>query len=149
MSRIKTGKKEKKKTKRSRTHSSTCVSLREKGSKDEEKDACAALIEHGQTMYSACFILSRFINVNISSAPTTLLSPLLLNPVLLPPWWERCKINCSKRDIPSFVVTIHYFLPLNPSSRTLSPSFSLSLFLSLSLSLSINLLTLFCEILSE
>lgn len=71
-------KKKKHKTKRSRTHSSTCVSLREKGSKDE-KDTCAALIGHGQTMYSACFILSRFINVNIFRLPRSH-SPFIPSP---------------------------------------------------------------------
>lgn len=53
---------------------------KKKGRTEHGKHArCAdTLIGHEQTMYSACFILSRFINVNIFRPETTLLSPLLL-----------------------------------------------------------------------
>lgn len=57
-----------------------CIVAR-KRIKGWEEDACAALI--GQTMYSACFILSRFINVNIFHPPLPLPENSLFSPLLL------------------------------------------------------------------
>lgn len=88
---------------------------------------CAdTLIGHQQTMYSACFIFSRFINVNIFRPETTLLSPLLL--ILLarfPGGEEQVRlIDCSNplrcSSFP-FVATILYFLVILPLPSHLHP----------------------------
>lgn len=111
-----------------------CIAARER-IKGREKDTCAALIGHGQTMYSACFILSRFINVNIFHLPRSHY-PFIPSPYPGPFSCNKSPrlIDRSNRDVPSFWVTILYFLAPSPNVS--------------SLSFPVNLLTLSCEILS-
>jgi len=89
----------------------------------EEDNACATLIGHGQTMYSACFILSRFINVNIFRPERDQsFRPFFLSYPASTRWEKRGAWLIDRSDRGSFFRRDNPLLSATPPSPILRPS---------------------------